>query len=917
MTHLIPAVLPSEFPAGFEFVRTLVASSPELCFLLDHQWHVRSINEAAARWLGGHGRALEPGVLDWIHPEDRSVVVTVLAGLRSQATSEIPPVRARDAEGAWRLLSGRATNFLQDPNVGAALLHLSPVTTDQDAHRDALRHLGRALPALLTPHEIAQAVLNAAVGTTRASAGSLHQLDADAKRLHLIGHIGCTQEAAPPATSLSLSLETPITDAVCDNRALFLEKNTLHPLLPQLQEAPARRNQNAAVLPLVIGERVTGALTVSCDRTFTPEDCTFLQMVADQGAAALERVHLQQELLHQQRWHAAVTRHSSDIITLLDEHAVIQYESGSITGILGYAPNELVGQQALGLIHPDDHPAVWHSLTQLSTQQESVTVTFRFRHREGHWVWLEAIAVNFRHGDAVQRVFVNSRDVTARIQADEAHREALRALEESERNFRLLAQNATDLVCQYDLDGTVTYASPSSRDLLGYEPAELLHPDPLRFVHELDLPRLQHAFSRRFTHEFEQERQEYRVQRKDGEYVWVESSFKAVRDEAGRITSFQGTMRNIEQRKAAELELQAQVHRYRNLLDFSTSLETLDSPDALVLEALEQSLRLTGFEYAQAFNFTGETPSLGPQVGSPCMWTSHDVQELRAFPFAPVLQRVLGRHQPFFVEADQSILEPPESLPRSSWTTLALLPITRHGQLAHVLAFGTDHDTVISAESRQLLNGVAARLSHALDRLYHLAQLNTSREETLRALGLALEYRDYETKGHTDRVVDLTLKLSAALDIKDIDQDALRWGAYLHDTGKVAIPDAILLKPGKLTDEEFDVIKRHPIIGYEMLASIPTLPPVTLELVLHHHEKWNGSGYPAGLSGTDIPLCARIFAVVDVYDALTTERPYKRAWSPQEALAEIERTGGTHFDPQVAEVFVRLMREMLSTRFAS
>ena len=171
---------------------------------------------------------------------------------------------------------------------------------------------------------------------------------------------------------------------------------------------------------------------------------------------------------------------------------------------------------------------------------------------------------------------------------------------------------------------------------------------------------------------------------------------------------------------------------------------------------------------------------------------------------------------------------------------------------------------------------------------------------------MALEYRDYETKGHTDRVVLLTERLGQALGFLPADQDALRWGAFLHDTGKVAIPDNILLKPGKLTPEEWDFIKRHPTIGYEMLHHIPSLPPATLEVVLYHQERWNGSGYPDGLQGHQIPLLARVFAVVDVYDALISCRPYKRAWSHQEAVDQLQVESGVLLDETVVRTFLNL-----------
>lgn len=177
-------------------------------------------------------------------------------------------------------------------------------------------------------------------------------------------------------------------------------------------------------------------------------------------------------------------------------------------------------------------------------------------------------------------------------------------------------------------------------------------------------------------------------------------------------------------------------------------------------------------------------------------------------------------------------------------------------------------------------------------------------EGALFAIGLALEARDHETHGHTARVVALSAALGEALGLDAGEQDALRQGAYLHDLGKLQVPDTILLKPGRLTDAEMRAIREHATIGASLAAYLPALDPRALEVIRHHHERFDGLGYPDGLSGEAIPRLARIFAVCDVYDALTSERPYKRAWSQGEAVQEIRNQAGRHFDPCVARVFV-------------
>jgi putative nucleotidyltransferase with HDIG domain len=188
-----------------------------------------------------------------------------------------------------------------------------------------------------------------------------------------------------------------------------------------------------------------------------------------------------------------------------------------------------------------------------------------------------------------------------------------------------------------------------------------------------------------------------------------------------------------------------------------------------------------------------------------------------------------------------------------------------------------------------------------------LAELKETHERGLLALGVALEARDLETAGHTGRVVTLAETLGRALGLEPRELEDLRHGAYLHDLGKPAIPDAVLLKPGKLTPDEWAVMKTHSVRGAEVAARIPGLNSGVLEVIRHHHERWDGRGYPDGLAGEAIPLAARIFAVCDVYDALTSVRPYKAAWAPERALKEIRAHLGAQFDPAVARAFTEVM----------
>jgi putative nucleotidyltransferase with HDIG domain len=169
-----------------------------------------------------------------------------------------------------------------------------------------------------------------------------------------------------------------------------------------------------------------------------------------------------------------------------------------------------------------------------------------------------------------------------------------------------------------------------------------------------------------------------------------------------------------------------------------------------------------------------------------------------------------------------------------------------------------------------------------------------------------MDYKDHGTSDHSNRVVQLTTDLARRMKVSERKVREMRTGALLHDVGKMGVPDSVLLKPGILTDDEFEVMRKHPKLGYDLLSKSSTLKKYS-EIAFCHHERWNGSGYPRGLAGTDIPLSARIFAVVDVYDALTSDRPYRPAWSKGKTVDYIKSERELTFDPGVVDAFVGMV----------
>lgn len=246
-------------------------------------------------------------------------------------------------------------------------------------------------------------------------------------------------------------------------------------------------------------------------------------------------------------------------------------------------------------------------------------------------------------------------------------------------------------------------------------------------------------------------------------------------------------------------------------------------------------------------------------------------------------------------------------------------PLVAKGRLRGVLEAASQRARGADTEGSEIFRALAEQAAIALDNVALFEALERSNTElrlaydrTLESWALAMELRDIETSGHSRRVTELTVQLAEALGVEENDVVNMRRGALLHDIGKIGIPDSILLKEGPLDEEEWEVMRRHPIIAYEMLEKIPYLRRA-LEIPHCHHERWDGTGYPRGLSGRAIPFGARIFAVVDVWDALRSKRPYRDAWPTERVRQELREKAGAQFDPEVVEAFLSLVGEGAET----
>ena len=352
------------------------------------------------------------------------------------------------------------------------------------------------------------------------------------------------------------------------------------------------------------------------------------------------------------------------------------------------------------------------------------------------------------------------------------------------------------------------------------------------------------------------------------------------------------------------------------LLKVSSSLaSTVDLSQVLQI-AIENSTGILGLETGAIYTIENGELYLGATT-TPL--PPHFPDELRFAKLCdhPHLNKTVSKKAPVYLEnARVATLSPAERIIVDTRQLVSVLyfPLLLKEEVIGAFIVGTTHEirgfTSSEIDLCYILSyQVSFAIANAL--LYKKAQrsiadLRQAYDSTLEGWSQVLDMRDHITEEHTLRVVDLTVALANRMGVRDADIAHIRRGALMHDIGKMAIPDAILQKPGVLTEAEKKIMQTHPEKAYQILARIDYLMPA-LDIPHCHHEKWDGTGYPNKLAGEAIPLSARIFAVIDVFDALTSNRPYRKAWTKQEALDYIRAQSGQHFDPAVVQAFLKMI----------
>jgi len=683
------------------------------------------------------------------------------------------------------------------------------------------------------------------------------------------------------------------------------------------------------------------------------------------GRDITERKQMEQALRENEARFRLIAENSSDVIWTTDLDFKYTYVSPSVTRMRGYSVEEVMAGTLSDTLTPTSLEIARKILARelardpnrVNEPFQSRTLELQLNCKDGSTVWAE-ITVTFLHDENNRPVGLLgvSRDISERKQMEEA-------LRENEERYRLLAENASDLIWTMDLNLRYTYISPSVERMRGYTAEEIIGTRVNEAMTPASLEAVRKAFVEELALEaskqddlFRSRTLEAEMYCKDGSTVWTEIKMTFLRDQDGRPIGILGVSRDISERKKmeeerarlnAELELRAITDGLTGLYNHAHFYQRLG-------EEIERSNRY-GHGFALVMMdvdaFKHYNDSRGHQAGDQALHLIADCIRagLRrsdlAFRYggdefaAILLQADLSRAQAVVNRINRRItarlkeMDDPAatwlgvsagvaSFPQDATTVDELVKIadaalynakrlawargvTGQGQAIESPLFppGLVHETqsgMLSTAASSL-----ATVLHDLGTSEVAADLDL---RTIAAVGAASEIKDRHIRGHQERTSLWAAALAEELGLSPEQVRDIRIASLLHDIGKVSISERVLNKPGKLTEEEFAKIKEHAPLGATIMISEAEALQQLATIVRHHHERFDGKGYPDGLAGEQIPLEARILSVVDVFDAMTHERSYRKALSREKAIAELESGAGTHFDPAVVKAFLTLLK---------
>ena len=573
-----------------------------------------------------------------------------------------------------------------------------------------------------------------------------------------------------------------------------------------------------------------------------------------------------------------------------DRNWTMKFVSSGCLKLTGYQPDELLGNKVVSyndMIHHDYQEMIWQLWQERLDKKQTVESEYPIITKSGNikWVWERGRGV---YDDKGRVLFLEGliTDITERKEAEQA-------LKESEEKYRDILRSINDGYFEADLAGNITFCNEAAAHSLGYSVNEFIGMNYRDFCKNYQS--VFETFNKSFKTGKTGPPQSFLLTRKDGSEAFGEFSFSLMKDSEGYITGFRGVGRDVTERKRYEeqlkyLSLHDQLTGLHNRVYFENELERLDDsrdyPITIISVDLD-GLKLVNDTVGHA---RGDQLLIScAQALKQAMRKSDLLARVGGDEFVAILPKTTAKAGEEITERIQEQVE----------------KYNREKQIQLPLSISLGYATAENPEKP------LQQVFKEADDLMYRAKLHKgvdARAQIIHSLMATLGERDFITEGHARRLENLCLKLGKKVNLSRKQLSDLRLLAQVHDLGKVGVPDHILFKKGTLTDEEWTQMKQHSEKGYRIALSSADLSGIA-ELILKHHECWDGKGYPIGLKGEDIPIECRILAIADAYDAMTNDRPYRKAMPPEKAIKELEANAGCQFDPALVELFIAVLEE--------
>lgn len=617
-----------------------------------------------------------------------------------------------------------------------------------------------------------------------------------------------------------------------------------------------------------------------------------------------------------------------DALVVADEKGLIVLVNSQTEKLFGFGRSEISGQPVETLIpdrfrrkHAKHHS---HYLAAGQNRSMGTGLDLIARRKDGSEFPVD-ISLSPLEASGSRFVIAAIRDITERKRLEYLLHEATqRKTDLLEERYRRIVETAEEGIWTTDTENRTTFVNHKLASMLGYTMEEMLGKSLYDFmdaesgrIARVSLEKRQQGIS---------EELDFKFRHKDGSDLWAIVAANPIMEDGVYVGAL-AMVTDITERKKVLEKLRESEEKNRTLyesaeqrLSQTLALRSIDNAISNSLDlkftldiVLTQARNELKVDAADILLYNETTHVLNFFVGQGFHTTATQEAHVplgKSYAGNVVLERK-PMHLSNLSSRKTEFLES-EHFPLEGFEEYHCVPLIAKGKILGVLEIFNRTVLNPTDEWVDYLETLAGQAAIAIDNITLFEGLQKANDQlvlgydaTIEGWSRALDLRDKETEGHTQRVTDLTVRLATRMGIRDEELVQVRRGALLHDIGKMGVPDNILHKPAKLTEEEWELMRQHPANAFRLLSPITYLKDA-LDIPYAHHEKWDGSGYPRGLAGETIPFTARLFAVIDVYDALTSDRPYRKAWSKEKALDYIKEESGIHFDPRVVKTFLEM-----------